>query len=225
MSRSLGLTPEVQAYVQQFGAREHPALARCRVETHRDLEGRAGMQISPEQGAFMQVMARAIHARRAIEVGVFTGYSSTAVALAMKAMHGGDAVLVACDLAEEYVAKARGYWAEAGVDDVVSVRIGPAAQSLKDLIEEGLTGDFDLAFIDADKTGYDTYYELILTLLRPGGMILIDNMLWSGKVADPSDQSPDTVALRDLAAKIHKDSRVDMTLASIGDGVSIIVKR
>ncbi|MBS0297319.1 MAG: class I SAM-dependent methyltransferase [Proteobacteria bacterium] len=225
MSRSLGLTPEVQAYVQKFGAREHPALARCRIETHRDLGDRAGMQISPEQGAFMQVMARAIHARRAIEVGVFTGYSSTAVALAMQAMHGGDAVLVACDVAEDYVGRARGYWAEAGVEHVISVRIGPAAKSLQDLLDEGLAGDFDLAFIDADKTGYDAYYELLLKLLRPGGMILIDNMLWSGRVADPSDNSPDTSALRDLAAKIHKDSRVDMTLASVGDGVSIIVKR
>jgi O-methyltransferase len=225
MSRSLGLTDTVRDYVQHFGAREHPVLAKCREETHRDLGGKAGMQISPEQGAFMQVMARAIHARRAIEVGVFTGYSSTATALAMKAMHGGDAVLVACDIAEEYVAKARGYWAQAGVDGVISTRIGPAAQSLTDMIEEGLAGDFDLAFIDADKTGYDAYYELCLTLLRPGGMILIDNMLWSGAVADLSDASADTVALRTLAAKIHADARVDMTLATIGDGLSIVVKR
>jgi caffeoyl-CoA O-methyltransferase len=225
MSRSLGLTPAVEAYVQKFGTREHPVLARCREETHRDLAGRAGMQISPEQGALMQVLAHAIRARRAIEVGVFTGYSSTAVALAMQAMHGHDAVLVACDLSEEYLGRARGYWADAGVDGVVSTRVGPADESLRDMIDEGLSGSFDLAFIDADKTGYDAYYERLLTLLRPGGMILIDNMLWSGQVADPADKDADTQALRDLAAKIHADGRVDMTLAAVGDGLSIVVKR
>ncbi len=225
MSRSFGLSPEVLGYVQTFGAREHAVLAKCRVETQRDLGGKAGMQISPEQGALMQVLAHAIHARRVIEVGVFTGYSSTAVALALQKMHGHDAVLVACDLAEEYVAKARGYWADAGVDGIVSTRIGSAAESLKHMLDEGLSGGFDMAFIDADKIGYDAYYELCLKLLRPGGMILIDNMLWSGAVADPSDKSADTVALRDLAKKIHDDSRVEMTLAGVGDGLSIIVKR
>ncbi len=225
MSRSFGLPDDVRDYVQKFGAREHPALVRCRQETHRDLGGRAGMQISPEQGALMQVLAHAIRARRAIEVGVFTGYSSTAVALALRAMHGRDAVLVACDLSEEYVGRARGYWAEAGLEAIVTTRIGPADQSLKAMIEEGLSGSFDLAFIDADKTGYDAYYELCLTLLRPGGMILIDNMLWSGKVAYPQAHDPDTAALRALAAKIHADGRVDMTLAGVGDGLSVAVKR
>ena len=225
MSRSFGLPDNVREYVQKLGSREHPALVRCREETWRDLGGRAGMQISPEQGALMQVLAHAIRARRAIEVGVFTGYSSTAVALAMNAMHGHDAVLVACDLSEEFVGRARGYWAEAGVEAIISTRIGPAGQSLKDLVEEGLSGSFDMAFIDADKTGYDAYYEACLTLLRPGGMILIDNMLWSGAVADPTDQDPDTVALRALAAKIHADGRVEMTLAGVGDGLSVVVKR
>ena len=148
-----------------------------------------------------------------------------AVALAMQAIHGHDALLVACDISEEFVGRARGYWAEAGVESVVTTRIGPADQSLKDMIEEGLAGSFDLAFIDADKTGYDAYYELCLTLLRPGGMILIDNMLWSGKVADPAATDPDTAALRALAAKIHADGRVDMTLAGVGDGLSVVVKR
>jgi O-methyltransferase len=225
MSRSLGVSDAVRDYVQRFGAREHPVLAQCREETFRDLGGKAGMQISPEQGAFMQTMVHALKARRAIEVGVFTGYSSTATALAMQKIHGHDAVLVACDIAEDYVSRARGYWAAAGVDGVISTRIGPATQSLKDLIEEGLSGSFDIAFLDADKTGYDAYYELCLTLLRPGGMILIDNMLWSGAVADPSETGADTVALRALAAKIHGDGRVDMTLATIGDGLSIVVKR
>ncbi|HEY3813366.1 MAG TPA: class I SAM-dependent methyltransferase [Caulobacteraceae bacterium] len=225
MSRSFGLPDNVRDYVQKFGAREHPALARCREETFRDLGGRAGMQISPEQGALMQVLAHAIRARRAVEVGVFTGYSSTAVALAMHAMHGHDALLVACDLSEEFVDRARSYWAQAGVEGVIAPRIGPAAQSLTDMLEEGLAGGFDLAFIDADKTGYDAYYELCLRLLRPGGMILIDNMLWGGAVADPAEHEPDTVALRALAAKIHADGRVEMTVAGVGDGLSVVVKR
>ena len=225
MSRSFGLPDDVRDYVQKYGAREHPALVRCREETYRDLGGRAGMQISPEQGALMQVLAHALRARRAIEVGVFTGYSSTAVALVLQALHGRDALLVACDISEEFVDRARGYWAEAGVESVVKARIGPADQSLKAMIEEGPAGSFDLAFIDADKTGYDAYYELCLKLLRPGGTVLIDNMLWSGKVADPAVTDPDTSALRALAAKIHADGRVEMTLAGVGDGLSVVVKR
>ncbi len=223
MSASMGLTENVKTYVQHWGVREHPALARCRADTVGD--ARAVMQISPEQGALMQVLARAIAARHALEVGVFTGYSSTAVAVAMKAMHGSGAELVACDLSQEFVNRARTYWRDAGVDDIVTTRIGPAAQSLEGLIDEGRAGDFDLMFIDADKTGYDAYYELGLRLLRPGGLMLIDNMLWSGAVADPSETSADTVALRALAAKIHADDRVDMTLATVGDGLSVVVKR
>ncbi|MGZ8407879.1 MAG: O-methyltransferase [Caulobacteraceae bacterium] len=223
MSRSLGLSDPVREYVQRYGAREHPVLARCRVET--DAMPNAMMQISPEQGAFMQTLAYAIHARRAIEVGVFTGYSSTAVALAMQAMHGDDSVLVALDVSEDYTAKARGYWKEAGVDHTINLMIGPAADTLKSLLAEGEDGTYDLMFIDADKVGYGTYYECGLKLLRSGGVMLIDNMLWSGDVADEANTSPDTVALRDLAAKIHADRRVDMTLATIGDGLSVVVKR
>lgn len=224
MSKSEFLSDAVRDYVQKVGAREHPVLALCREET-RAMGGASSMQISPEQGAFMQVMARLANARRAVEVGVFTGYSSLAVALVMKAMHGDGARLVACDISEEYVSRARGYWAAAGVDDVIETRIGPAVGSLDALIEEGGAGTFDLAFIDADKTGYPAYYERCLTLLRPGGLILIDNMLWSGKVADPDQDDADTVALRGLASVIHGDPRVEMTLAAIGDGVSLCVKR
>jgi caffeoyl-CoA O-methyltransferase len=173
----------------------------------------------------MQVLTRATAARRAIEIGVFTGYSSTATALAMKAMHGADCELVACDISDEYLGKARSYWVEAGVADVIETRIGPAAESLDALINDGRAGDFDLMFIDADKTGYDAYYEGGLTLLRAGGLMLIDNMLWSGRVADPTETDANTTALRALAAKIATDERVDMTLATIGDGLSIIVKR
>ncbi|HXV01226.1 MAG TPA: class I SAM-dependent methyltransferase [Caulobacteraceae bacterium] len=223
MSVTMGLSEPVLAYVQEWGVREAPALARCRAETAAD--PRARMQISPEQGALMAVLATAIRARRALEVGVFTGYSSTAMALAMKAVHGGDAELVACDISGSLVDRARGYWREAGVEEIISARVAPAADTLRALIAEGAAGQFDMMFIDADKTSYDAYYELGLELLRAGGMMLIDNMLWSGRVADAADDSPDTAALRALAAKIFADSRVEMTLATVGDGVSVIVKK
>jgi caffeoyl-CoA O-methyltransferase len=223
MSVTMGLGEPVLAYVQKWGVREAPVLARCRAETAAD--PRARMQISPEQGALMGVLATAIRARKALEVGVFTGYSSTAVALAMKAVHGGDAELVACDISGTLIDRARGYWREAGVEEIVSARVAPAADSLRALIAEGSAGQFDLMFIDADKTAYDAYYELGLELLRPGGMMLIDNMLWSGRVADPADAAADTLALRALAARIHGDARVEMTLASVGDGLSVVVKK
>jgi caffeoyl-CoA O-methyltransferase len=223
MSTTLGVSEPVRSYVQRFGAREHPVMRRCREETAA-LE-QARMQVSCEQGAVMQVLAKAIHARRAIEVGVFTGYSSLAVALAMQEIHGSDACLVACDISEDYVARARRYWAQAGVDHTIQLRLGPAADTLRHLLAEGQADSFDLAFIHADKTGYDAYYELCLQLLRPGGMMLIDNMLWGGSVAEPLNTEADTAALRALAAKIHDDKRVDMALATIGDGLSMVVKR
>jgi caffeoyl-CoA O-methyltransferase len=225
MSTTLPITPAILGYVQSVGMREHPALLRCREETHRDLGEQAGMQISPEQGAVMQVLAYAMRAKAAVEVGVFTGYSSTATGLALKAMHGAGAKLFACDISEAFVGRARRVWAAAGVEDVIEPRIGPASASLQALLDEGHAGKLDLAFIDADKTGYDAYYELILKLLRPGGLLLIDNMLWDGAVADPGVNDPDTEALRALGAKIAKDERVDMTLATIGDGLSMVVKR
>lgn len=223
MSRSVFATDDVRAYVQAWGVRSNPVLERCQRETQAG--ERPSMQISPEQGAFMQTMALAVGARRALEVGVFTGYSAMAVALAMQSMHGDEARLVGCDISAEYVAKARGYWREAGVDGLIETRIGPAADSLNCLLEEGQAGSFDLMFIDADKPGYDAYYELGLQLLRPRGLMLIDNMLWGGDVADPANTEDSTVALRNLARKIHGDARVDMALATIGDGVSVIVKR
>ena len=223
MSVTLGVSAEVKAYVQRWGVRELAVLARCRRET--EANPRAMMQISPEQGALMQVLVRALRARRVIEVGVFTGYSSTAVGQVLREMHGADAELVACDISSEVVDIARGYWKEAQLDEIIAARVAPAGDSLAALLDEGRAGDFDIMFIDADKTGYRTYYDLGLALLRPGGTILIDNMLWSGAVADPADVSADTVALRELAAYIHADPRVDMTLATVGDGLSVIVKR
>lgn len=223
MSRSVFAPPAVQAYVQQWGVRAHPVLERCQRETQAGEH--PSMQISPEQGAFMQAMALSTGARRALEVGVFTGYSAMAVALAMQSLHGADARLVACDISPDYVAKARGYWREAGVDGLIETRIGPAADSLRALLDEGQSATFDLMFIDADKTGYDAYYELGLQLLRPRGLMLIDNMLWGGAVADADTHDESTDALRALAQKIHADARVDATLATIGDGVSVVVKR
>jgi caffeoyl-CoA O-methyltransferase len=148
-----------------------------------------------------------------------------AVALAMQALHGSDCRLVGCDTSKEYVDKARDYWRDAGVDQLIETRIGPAADSLRALIDERQGGSFDLMFIDADKTGYGAYYELGLQLLRPRGVMLIDNMLWGGSVADPDEHEADTEALRALAHKIHGDQRVEMTLATIGDGLSVVVKR
>jgi predicted O-methyltransferase YrrM len=223
MGESIGLSDAVRDYVRRVGVNDHAVLAKCRAETASD--PRAVMQISPEQGAFMQTLASAIRARRALEVGVFTGYSSTAVALAMQAMHGADAELVACDISGALVDRAAGYWRSAEVDGIVQARVGPAADSLRALLDEGLHGHFDLMFIDADKPNYDVYYELGLELVRPGGLILIDNMLWDGAVADPKDTSESTLALRALAEKIHADPRVNGTLATVGDGLSILVRK
>lgn len=219
----LGVRKEIVDYVRQWGVRDHPVLARCREETASD--PRRGMQIDPEQGALMQTLTHALRPRRALEVGVFTGYSSTATALVMKRLHGAAAQFVACDVSDEFVDRARVYWRAAEVDDIIETRIGPAADSLKAMVDDGQSGSFDLMFIDADKPSYGAYYELGLSLLRSGGLMMIDNMLWRGQVADLADTSPDTSALRALARRIHGDDRVDMTLATVGDGVSFVVKR
>ena len=224
MSKSEFVSDAVREYVQRFGVREHPALARCRRET--DAMGDISrMQISPEQGALMAVLTRATAARRAIEVGVFTGYSSAAVALALKAMHGGDAELLALDLSADYMARARDYWTEAGVADIIHPVLGPASDSLDSLIAQGRAGQFDMAFIDADKAGYDTYYEGCLRVVRPGGLIAIDNVLWSGRVADPDDADENTRHLRTLNEKVAADERVDHVLLPLADGLTLARRR
>lgn len=223
MSSSLGLSPEIVRYLSQTNPAEHPALKRCREETSSMRQ--AGMQISAEQGAFMQVIARMIRAKRAFEIGVFTGYSALATALALKEMHVAGAHLLACDVSEEWTAKARAYWRDAGVDDVIELILAPAAETLQQRLAAGAGGTYDFGFIDADKTGYDAYYELGLKLLRPGGVMLFDNMLWGGAVADPADTSADTIALRALALKARGDDRVQAAMTSVGDGVLICVKR
>jgi len=222
MSSSLGLTPEFIRYLANVNPPEHPALKRCREETAA--MPNAQMQISAEQGAFMQVLARIANAKHAFEVGVFTGYSALATALTMKSLHPIGAKLLACDVSAEWTAKARDYWREANADDIIELVIAPAAETMDARIAAGEAGTYDFGFIDADKTGYDSYYERGLTLLRPGGIMLFDNVLWSGRVVDPADTTPDTSALRALAHKIKADPRVHAAMTSVGDGLLICVK-
>lgn len=212
------VTEAMIAYVGRWGAREHPALRHCREETAK--MPMANMQIAPEQGAFLALLAKAVGAKRTLEIGTFTGYSALSVALALPS----DGRVMALDVSREFTDKARGYWKEAGVESKIDLRLGPALESLERMAA-GREAPFDLAFIDADKSNYDAYYEYALKLLRRGGVIALDNMLWSGAVADPSINDPDTSALRALNAKIHGDERVDMALATIADGVMLTWKR
>lgn len=218
MSRLIRTTEALIDYVGRVGAREHPALRRCREETA--LLPNANMQIAPEQGAFLALLARIIGARKTLEIGTFTGYSALSVALALPA----EGRVVALDISREYTDRARRYWKEAGVEQRIDLRLGPARESLDGLMADG-EGSFDMAFIDADKANYDVYYEGAIKLLRPGGVIALDNMLWSGAVAEPAVDDADTSALRGLNAKIHADERVDMALATIADGVMLARKR
>jgi predicted O-methyltransferase YrrM len=217
-AQTLGLSDTLSAYLRRDGVREDADLAALREETQPMPMAR--MQISPEQGALMRLLIRLLGARNTLEVGVFTGYSAMVVAKAM----GPGGRVVALDISKEWTDIARRHWEKAGIADRIDLRLAPAADSLKALIDQGRSGAFDFAFIDADKTGYDTYYEAALKLLRPGGVIAIDNVLWSGKVADPADQTDDTLALRALNKKIHADPRVDATLVPIGDGLTLAMK-
>jgi caffeoyl-CoA O-methyltransferase len=223
MSASLGLSPKLIAYLAAANRAEHPALAKCRAETTVLLE--AQMQISAEQGAFMAMLARLVGAKRAFEIGVFTGYSALAIALELKAMHGAGAHLLACDISKEWTDRARAYWRAAGIDDVVDLQLAPALETMDARIAAGEGGSYDFGFIDADKTGYDSYYERGLDLLRPGGLMLFDNVLWSGRVADPADTTPDTKALRALAQKAKTDARTHAVLVAVGDGLLMVMKR
>jgi len=213
------MSDKLNAYMQSVSLREPDVLTRLRNETSR--QSMSMMQIAPEQGQFMQLLVKALGIRRAIEVGVFTGYSSLCVALAMP----GDGRIVACDVNKEWTDIARRYWKEAGVDNKIELRLAPALETLDKLIEEQLQNKFDFAFIDADKAGYRDYYERALVLIRPGGLIAIDNTLWSGSVADESNQTEATQAIRDLNRHIHADERVDISLLPIGDGLTLALKR
>lgn len=218
-NQTLNLSESLRDYLLSVSLREPEVLRRLREETASLPMAR--MQIAPEQGQLMSLLVQLIGARRTLEVGVFTGYSSLAVALALPA----DGRIVACDVNEEWTSIARRYWAEAGVAEKIELRLAPAVETLDGLLAEGQGGTFDFAFIDADKTGYDAYYERILQLLRPGGLLAIDNVLWSGRVADPSDTEEDTEALRALNRKIHRDDRVYPSLVPIADGLTLALKR
>ena len=220
MSRStLTMSDNLLAYIRNVGVREDADLRRLREETAA--HPRAQMQISSEQGQFMALLVELVGARKIVEVGTFTGYS----AMWMSKSMGVNGRIVCLDVSEEFTSIAKKHWTQAGISDRIDLRLAPAADSMKAMIAAGEVGQYDFAFIDADKTGYDTYYEFALTLLRPGGLIAIDNVLWSGAVADPSDQSADTNALRALNEKISKDARVTMSLIPIGDGLTLARKR
>ena len=212
------LTDSLAAYVASVTLREPDALRQLREST--ESHPFASMQIAPEQGQFLHVLVKLIHARKALEIGVFMGYSSTWVALAMPL----GSRLVACESNPEYAALARGTWKAAGVEDTVELRLGPALDSLERLVAEGHAGTFDFAFIDADKANYSNYYDLAYELVRPGGLIAADNTLWDGDVANPAVQDADTEAMRAFNRKLYTDSRVALTLATIGDGVTLACK-
>jgi predicted O-methyltransferase YrrM len=218
MSRQITLTDPLQDYIRRVGMREDADLAAVRQETAK--HSHAAMQISPEQGHFMALLVRLLGARKCLEVGVFTGYSAMVVAKAM----GRAGKVVALDVSEEFTAIARRHWAKAGISEQIDLRLRPAAESLKAMLASNQAGTFDFAFIDADKNNYDTYYEYALQLVRRGGLIAIDNVLWSGAVVDSSDKSADTVAIRALNDKIHADARVDAVLLPVGDGLTLALK-
>jgi predicted O-methyltransferase YrrM len=218
-NRTITLTDSIYDYLLSVSLRELPLQRRLREETAADPMAR--MQISPEQGQFMALLARLVGAHRCIEVGVFTGYSSLAVALALP--EGGS--IVACDVSEEWTAIARRYWQEAGVAHRIDLRLAPALATLDSLLAAGRAGTFDLAFIDADKVNYLAYYGRVLDLLRPGGLLLADNTLWSGRVADPGQRDEDTVALRRFNEHLHGDRRIDLSLVPIGDGLTLARKK
>jgi caffeoyl-CoA O-methyltransferase len=220
MSRNNVLLPEnVYDYLTSVSVREPPVLQRLREETA--LQPHGTWQIPPEHGQFLALLVQLMGARRTLEVGVFTGYSSLAVALALP----NDGSILACDVSEEFTSIARRYWKEAGVDHMIDLRIKPAMESLHELIAQRQHGRFDFAFIDADKPSYEGYYECALELVRPGGLIAIDNVLWDGKVADPDANDADTAALKALNKKLHHDSRIALSMVPISDGITLCFKR
>ncbi len=220
MSTKTFFLPEpLYEYMFEVSLRDVPALRALREETATMTEG--GMQTSPEQVQFMALLVRLIGARRCLEVGVFTGYSTLGVALALP--EGGH--IVACDVSEEFTSIAKRHWQAAGVESKIDLRLAPAVETLDALLADGNAQSFDFAYIDADKQNYDHYYERALELLRPNGLIAVDNVLWSGRVADARETDADTASLRALNAKIGRDERVDASLLPIGDGLMLVRKR
>ena len=218
-NKTIGISDELAAYVVKVGAREPEILARLREETAAIPQH--GMQIAPEEGAFLAMLVELTGARRCIEIGTFTGYSSMAVALALPE----DGQLVCCDVSEEWTSLARKYWGEAGVAGKIDLRIAPATETLDQLLADGEEGAYDFAFIDADKTGYDGYYERLLRLVRPGGLIAIDNTLWGGAVLDQDTEDEDTRAIQALNTKLAGDARITLCLLPVADGVTLARRR
>jgi predicted O-methyltransferase YrrM len=217
--QTIGLEQTLYDYLLSVSLREPEILTQLRQETAQLPMGR--MQISPEQGQFMALLVQLIGAKKTLEVGVFTGYSSLVVALALP----DDGKIVACDVSEEFTSVARRYWQQAGVADKIDLHIAPAIETLDKLLADGQTGTFDFAFIDADKGGYENYYERSLQLVRTGGLIAIDNVLWSGKVADPEIQDNQTNTIRAFNQKLHQDSRITLSLVPIADGLTLARKK
>jgi predicted O-methyltransferase YrrM len=217
--RTTPLSEALYAYLLDVSLREDDVLRRLREET-AGMEN-ANMQIGPDQGQLMALLVELVGAKNVLEIGTFTGYSALAMALALPE----DGRLVACDISEEWTSVGRRYWEEAGVADRIELRLAPAAETLRALLAEGRAGTFDFAFIDADKGGYETYYESTLELLRPGGLVAVDNTLWEGKVADPTVHDADTEAIRAFNRKLGGDERVSLSLVPIGDGLTLARKR
>ncbi len=218
-NKTLNLTDELYQYLLKVSLHECELMAALRQETAT--LSMSVMQIAPEQGQFMALLAKLMDAKRVIEIGTFTGYSTLAIAQALPA----DGEVIACDVSEEWTSMARRYWEQAGMADRIDLRLAPALETLDGLLQEGRTGNFDMAFIDADKENYLNYYERCLELLRPGGLIMVDNVLWDGSVIDVSNQKTETVAIRKLNEHVYQDSRVDISLVPIGDGLTLARKR
>jgi len=217
-NKSFGLPARVYDYMLSVSLREPQILARLRDETAK--LPMSMMQIAPEQGQMLSLLVQALQPKRCLEVGVFTGYSSLVVALALP--HGGQ--ITACDVSEEWTSIARRYWQEAGVAHKIDLHLAPALQTLDRLVSNGQAGTYDFAFIDADKGNYWDYYERALTLVRPGGLIAIDNTLWSGLPADPKANDANTRAIRAFNQRLFKDTRVHISLVPVSDGMTLALK-
>ncbi|GAC1464793.1 MAG: class I SAM-dependent methyltransferase [Chamaesiphon sp.] len=216
--KTINLNNQLYDYLLSTSLRESELLRQLREETAA--HPRATMQIAPEQGQFMALLVQLLGATKTLEVGVFTGYSSLCVALALPPT----GKIIACDVSEEYTSVARRYWQKAGVSSKIDLRLAPALETLDGLLAAGEAQTFDFAFIDADKENYEAYYERSLQLIRPGGLIAIDNVLWSGQVADPQVKDKDTQAIRDLNEKLHHDERISLSLVPIADGLTLALK-
>jgi predicted O-methyltransferase YrrM len=217
--KSIGLPDDLHAYLLRVGVREPDVLRRLREHT-RSIP-RHSMQVAPEQGAFMGLLAELTGARRCLEIGTFTGYSALAVALRLPP----DGHIVCCDVSEEWTSVARRFWAEAGVADRIDLRLAPALETLDALLADGAGGSFDFAFVDADKVNYRHYFERLMPLVRPGGVMLFDNVLWSGRVIDPAADDEDTRAIREINEVLAADDRIDLVMLPVADGLTVARKR